>query len=69
MAPLTVPPALTRAAVELGLNQHRFKDTYVAWHTIYTSTGVDLNDVPRLAAELAISQLMTDAVQQHQFTP
>ena len=69
MAPVSVPPALTRAAVELGLEQGRFNDAYVAWHTIYTSTGVDPNDTPRLAAERAISQLRADVAQQHQLTP
>ena len=69
MAPLSIPPVLTRAAVELGLDQDRFKDAYIAWHTIYTSTGVHPNNVPCLAAEQTISQLLADAVQQHQLTP
>ena len=68
--PVVVPPALIRAAAELGLNRDCFKDAYVAWHAIYTSTGVDPNDAPRLAAERAISQLTADAAQQrHQLTP
>ena len=66
---MSVPPALIREAVELGLNQDRFKDSYVAWHTIYTSTRVDPNNALRLAAKLAINQLMTDAAQHYQFTP
>ena len=69
MPPAIAPPALIRAAVELGLNRDCFKDTYVAWHSIYTLTGVDPNVALRLAAERAISQLMTDAPQQHQLTP
>ena len=69
MAPMSVPPALIRAVIEIGLDQDRFKDSYVAWLTIYTSTGVDPNDVPGLAAERAISQLMANAVQHHQLTP
>ena len=66
---MSVPLALIRAAVELGLNQDRFKDSYVAWLTIYTSTGVDPNDAPCLAAERAISQLTADVVQHLQLTP
>ena len=66
---MSVPPALIRAAVELGLNQDQFKDSYVAWHIIDTSTGVDPSDAQCLAAERAISQLTTNAVQYHQLTP
>ena len=69
MATFSVPPVLTRAAVELDFNQDRFKDSYVAWHTIYTSTGVDPSNMLHVAAEWAISQLMTNAAQQHQLTP
>ena len=66
---MSVPPALIRAAVELGSNQDQFKDSYVAWLTIYISTGEDPNDVLRLAAERAISQLTADTAQYHQLTP
>ena len=69
MPPVIAPPVLIRVAVELGLNRDCFKDAYVAWHSIYTSTGVDPNDVLCLAAEQAISQLMTNVPQQHQLTP
>ena len=66
---MSVPPALVRAAVELGLNQDQSKDSYVAYPTIYTSTGVDPNDALRLAAEWVISQLMVDTAQYLQLTP
>ena len=66
---MSVPLALIRAAVELGLNQDWLKDSCVAWLTIYTSTGVDPNDMPRLAAEQAIGQLTADVVQHLQLTP
>ena len=66
---MSVPPAFIRAAVELGLNQDWFKDSYVAWLTIYTSTRLDPNNAPHLAAEQAISQLTANAVQHHQLTP
>ena len=66
---MSVLPVLIKAAVELGLHQDRFKDSYVAWLTIYTSTGVDPNDALRLAAERAISQLTANVVQHHQLTP
>ena len=69
MALLPIPPALTRVAMELGLDQDCFKDAYVAWHTIYTSTKVDPNGVLRQAAEQAISQPMANAAQQRQLTP
>ena len=68
-APIAVPPALVRVTVELGLNQDRFKDSYVAWLTIYTSTRVDPNNALHLAAERAISQLMANAAQHLQLTP
>ena len=66
---MSIPLVLIRAAMELGLNQGRFKDSYVAWLTIYTSPRVDPNNTLRLAAERAISQLMADAVQHLQLTP
>ena len=66
---MSVPPVFIRAAVELGLNQDWLKDSYVAWLTIYTSTGLDPNDALRLAAERAISQLKANAAQHHQLTP
>ena len=66
---MSVSPALIRAAVELELNQDWFKDSYVTWLTIYTLTRIDPNDVPRLAAERAISQLMADASQHLQLIP
>ena len=55
--------------MELGLNQDWFKDSYVAWLTIYTSTGLDSNDALCLAAQRAISQVKGNAVQHHQLTP
>ena len=66
---MSVLPALITAAMELGLHQNRFKDSYVAWLNIYTSTGVDPIGAPCLAAERAISQLMANVAQHHQINP